>query len=462
MKDSMDKNKKYEMDMCSGPILSKMLMFALPLMLSSVLQLLFNAADVVVVGKFAGDNSLAAVGCTGSLVNLLVNLFVGLSVGANVMTARHFGAKQYDELSKTVHTAITVAAISGIILTFIGVIFADNILRLMSTPEPVLPLAALYLRIYFGGMIANMLYNFGSAILRAVGDTRRPMYFLTFAGVVNVVLNLIFVIVFKMDVAGVAIATVISQCISAFLVLRCLIREQGAVHLDVKKLGIDAAEFRNIVRIGLPAGLQGCVFSLSNVVIQSSINSFGETVVSGSAASANLEGFVYVAMNAFHHATLNFMSQNYGAGKFSRLRKVMICGLGCVTVAGLVLGNLEVFFGRSLLSLYTSSPEVIEAGIIRLTINNTLYCLCGMMDVMVGVLRGVGYSVMPMIVSLVGACGTRLLWIATIFRVESFHRIETVYIAYPISWFLTFAAHVVCYFIVRKKAIPAVDKTVVE
>ena len=458
----MNNNKKYEMDMCSGPILGKMLMFALPLMLSSVLQLLFNAADVVVVGKFAGDNSLAAVGSTGSLVNLLVNLFVGLSVGANVMAARHFGAKQHEELSKTVHTAITVAAVSGVILTFIGVIFADNILRLMSTPEPVLPLAALYLRIYFGGMIANMLYNFGSAILRAVGDTKRPMYFLTFAGVVNIVLNLIFVIVLKMDVAGVAIATVISQCISAFLVLRCLVREQGAIHLDVKKLGIDAAEFKNIVRIGLPAGLQGCVFSLSNVVIQSSINSFGETTVSGSAASANLEGFVYVAMNAFHHATLNFMSQNFGAGKYSRLKRVMICGLGCVIVAGLVLGNLEVLFGRRLLSLYTSSPEVIEAGIIRLTINNTLYCLCGMMDVMVGVLRGIGYSVMPMIVSLLGACGTRLIWIATIFRIESFHRIETVYIAYPISWFLTFAAHVVCYLIVRKKAIPSADKTVVE
>ena len=458
----MNNNKKYEMDMCSGPILGKMLMFALPLMLSSVLQLLFNAADVVVVGKFAGDNSLAAVGSTGSLVNLLVNLFVGLSVGANVMAARHFGAKQHEELSKTVHTAITVAAVSGVILTFIGVIFADNILRLMSTPEPVLPLAALYLRIYFGGMIANMLYNFGSAILRAVGDTKRPMYFLTFAGVVNIVLNLIFVIVLKMDVAGVAIATVISQCISAFLVLRCLVREQGAIHLDVKKLGIDAAEFKNIVRIGLPAGLQGCVFSLSNVVIQSSINSFGETTVSGSAASANLEGFVYVAMNAFHHATLNFMSQNFGAGKYSRLKRVMICGLGCVIVAGLVLGNLEVLFGRRLLSLYTSSPEVIEAGIIRLTINNTLYCLCGMMDVMVGVLRGIGYSVMPMIVSLLGACGTRLIWIATIFRIESFHRIETVYIAYPISWFLTFAAHVVCYLVVRKKAIPLADKTAVE
>ncbi len=450
--------KKYEMDMTSGPILSKMLMFALPLMLSSVLQLLFNAADVIVVGKFAGDNSLAAVGCTGSLVNLLINLFVGLSVGANVMTARHFGAKQYDELARTVHTAITVAAISGLILTAVGVIFADNILRLMSTPEPVLPLAALYLRIYFCGMVANMLYNFGSAVLRAVGDTKRPMYFLTIAGVVNVILNLIFVILLKMDVAGVAIATVISQCISAFLVLRCMVRDSGAVRLNLKQLGVDKKEFRNIVRIGLPAGLQGCVFSLSNVVIQSSINGFGETVVSGSSASANLEGFVYVAMNAFHHATQSFISQNFGAGRFSRLKKTMRSGLICVIVAGLILGNMEVYFGRTLLSMYTSSPEVIEAGLTRLRINNTLYCLCGMMDVMVGVMRGIGYSVMPMIVSLVGACGTRLLWIATVFQIDSLHRVETVYVAYPISWFLTFSAHMICFLAVRKKAIPGEDR----
>ncbi len=447
--------KKYEIDMCNGPILSKMLQFTLPLMLSSVLQLLFNAADVVVVGKFAGDNSLGAVGCTGSLVNLLVNLFVGLSVGANVMAARHYGAKQHEELSKTVHTAITVAGVSGMVLTVIGVVFADKILALMSTPKDILPLAALYMRIYFAGMIANMLYNFGSAILRAVGDTKRPMIYLTFAGVVNVLLNLLFVIVFKMDVAGVAIATIISQAISAILVLRCLMMEKGDIRLEVKKLGIDKKELKSIVKIGLPAGLQGCVFSLSNVVIQSSINGFDNpAIVSGSSASSNLEGFVYVAMNSFYHATLSFMSQNFGAGEYRRLRKVMLCGLACVTVAGLVLGNLEVFFGRQLLSIYTDSTDVIEAGLIRLTINNTLYCLCGLMDVMVGVMRGIGYSIMPMIVSLVGACATRLIWIATVFQIPEYHRIETVYIAYPISWFLTFTAHVICYLCVRRKVIP--------
>ena len=455
----MAKNKQYEIDMCNGPILGKMLQFALQLMLSSVLQLLFNAADVVVVGKFAGDNSLAAVGCTGSLVNLLVNLFVGLSVGANVMAARHYGARQEEELSKTVHTAILLAVIGGIILTFVGIIFTEGILRLMSTPDEVLPLAALYLRIYFGGMLANMIYNFGSAILRAVGDTRRPMYYLSIAGIINVILNLVLVIEFDLDVAGVAIATVISQCISAVLVVRCLIRDKGAIHLELKRLAIDRREFINIVRIGLPAGLQGCVFSLSNVVIQSSINSFGATTVSGSSASSNLEGFVYVAMNAFYQATLSFMSQNFGAGRFDRLRKVILCGLGCVIAAGLVLGNLEVCFGRRLLSIYTSSPEVIEAGMVRLRINNTLYCLCGMMDVMVGVLRGIGYSVMPMIVSLLGACGIRLLWIATVFQMESFHRVETVYLSYPISWFITFAAHVLCYLLVRRKAIPDTGST---
>lgn len=455
----MAKNK-YEIDMCNGPILGKMLQFALPLMLSSVLQLLFNAADVVVVGKFAGDNSLAAVGCTGSLVNLLVNLFVGLSVGANVMAARHYGARQEEELSQTVHTAITLALIGGVILTFVGVAFTEGILKLMSTPPEVLPLAALYLRIYFCGMLANMVYNFGSAILRAVGDTRRPMYYLSIAGVINVILNLVFVIVFSMDVAGVAIATVISQCVSAALVIRCLMRDKGAIRLDLKRLGIDRRELANIVRIGLPAGLQGCIFSLSNVVIQSSINSFGATTVSGSSASSNLEGFVYVAMNAFYQATLSFMSQNYGAGRFERLKRVIWCGLGCVTVAGLVLGNLEVAFGRQLLSVYSSSPEVIDAGMIRLRINNTLYCLCGLMDVMVGVMRGIGYSFMPMFVSLLGACGTRLIWIATVFRMEAYHRVETVYLSYPISWLLTFAAHVICFLIVRRKAIPLHDSEV--
>lgn len=445
------KNKNYEIDMCSGGVLKKMLLFAVPLMFSSVLQLLFNAADVVVVGKFAGDNSLAAVGCTGSLINLLINLFIGLSVGTNVMAARHYGAKQDEELSKTVHTSIIIAVFGGLLLTVVGVTFTEGILRLMSTPPEVLPLAALYLRIYFCGMLSNMLYNFGSAILRAVGDTRRPMYYLTAAGVVNVILNLIFVIVFSLDVAGVAIATVISQTISAVLVIRCLMKQTGAIRLDLKKLHADRKELRNIVRIGLPAGMQGCVFSLSNVVLQSSINTFGATVVSGSSASSNLEGFVYVSMNSFYQATLSFMSQNYGAGRYDRLKKVIVSGLLCVIVAGLLLGNLEVLFGRTLLSIYTDSDAVIEEGYKRVKYICTLYFACGMMDVMVGVLRGIGYSIMPMIVSLLGACGLRLLWIATVFRIEQFHLVETVYLSYPISWVITFVAHVVCYLVAARK-----------
>lgn len=445
---------KYEMNMCEGPILSKMLKFAIPLMLSSILQLLFNAADVVVVGKFAGDASLGAVGCTGSMVNLLTNLFVGLSVGANVMTARYYGAKREYELSESIHTSMLVAVIAGAILMAVGLIFSERILELMGTPEDILPKATLYLSIYFLGMIANMVYNFGSAILRAVGDTKRPMYYLAFAGVINVVLNLLLVIVFKLDVAGVAIATVISQCVSAILVVRCMVNDTGTVRLELKRLHINPRELKQIVQIGIPAGLQGCIFSLSNVVIQSAINSFGSIFVSGSSAASNLEGFVYMAMNAFHHTTLAFMSQNFGAGSYKRLKKVILCGIGCVTVTGIVLGNLEFVFGRYLLKIYTDSPEVIEAGMIRLTYICTLYFLCGLMDVMVGVMRGIGYSVMPMIVSLCGACGLRLLWIGTGFRLAEYHTPGWLFVSYPVSWAITFIVHVICFLVVKNKVVP--------
>ena len=440
--------------MCEGAILPKMLKFTVPLMLSSILQLMFNAADVVVVGRFAGDNSLAAVGCTGSLINLLINLFVGLSVGTNVMAARHYGAKQKSELHATIHTSITIAAIGGIILTLVGVFFTKGILELMGTPDAVLPLAALYLRIYFLGMVSNMLYNFGSAVLRAVGDTRRPMYYLFIAGVINVVLNLFFVIVLRMDVAGVALATIISQTVSAALVIKCLITSKTEIRLVLKDLGIDTKELKNIIRIGIPAGLQGCIFSLSNVVIQSSINSFGEITVSGSSACQNLEGFVYVAMNSFYQAALAFIGQNMGAGKYGRIRNIIICALLSVTVTGVALGQLELTFGRKLLGIYTTNPQVVEAGMARMRIIDSTYFLCGLMDVMVGVLRGIGYSVMPMIVSLIGACGTRLLWIATVFRIDQYHKVETVYVSYTFSWFLTFAVHFICFMAVRKRAVP--------
>lgn len=445
-------NKKtYEIDMTEGPILGKMLKFALPLMLSSVLQLLFNAADVIVVGRFAGENSLAAVGATGALINLLTNLFIGLSVGANVMVARHFGAKEKRELSDTVHTAMLLSIISGIVLTIVGEVFAGAILEMMQTPGDVLGLAALYLRTYFIGMPAMMVYNFGSAILRAVGDTKRPLYFLVIAGVVNVILNLIFVIVLKMDVAGVGIATAVSQTFSAVMIVICLIKENADYKLELRKLKIHMERLKGIMKVGIPAGLQGTIFSLSNVVIQSSVNTFGETVVAGNSAAANIEGFVYMAMNSFHHATLSFTSQNMGAGKIKRITRILFTGIACTVVTGVVLGLSAVIFDRQLLGIYSDSKAVIDAGTLRIEIICTTYALCGIMDVMVGGLRGLGYAIMPMIVSLLGACGIRLLWIATIFTIPQFHSIKTVYMSYPVSWAITVAAHVICYIIVRKK-----------
>ena len=443
--------KKYEIDMCNGPILKKMLLFALPLMLSSILQLLFNAADIVVVGRFAGDDSLAAVGSTSSLINLLTNLFIGLSVGANVLVAKYFGAKKEAELRETVHTAMTLSLIGGVVLTIIGVVGAPIILTWMQSPPEVFSLAVIYLRVYFVGMTATMVYNFGSSILRAIGDTKRPLYYLSVAGVVNVVLNLFFVIVFHWGVFGVGIATVISQVISAALVLRCLLREQGGIRLDIKKLGINRGKLLQIMQIGLPAGFQGMLFSLSNVVIQSSVNSFGATVVAGNSAASNIEGFVYVGMNAFYQAAISFMGQNVGAGKYNRVNKILLSAETCVIVIGFVLGMIVMIFAEPLLGLYTDSPEVVQAGTVRLGIICATYFLCGMMDVMVGALRGLGYSIAPMIVSLLGACVFRLLWIATVFQMDRFHTIETVYISYPISWTLTFLAHVVTFVIVRNR-----------
>jgi len=445
-----NRQKKYEIDMCNGPILKKMLVFALPLMLSSILQLLFNAADVVVVGRFAGDDSLAAVGSTSSLINLLTNLFIGLSVGSNVLVARYFGAKKQEELKETVHTAMTLSLIGGAILTVIGIVGAPVILTWMQSPPEVINLSIIYLRVYFAGITATMIFNFGSSILRAIGDTKRPLYYLSIAGVVNVVLNLVFVIVLHWGVFGVGIATVISQVISAFLVVRCLLREQGGIRLDFKCLGINKGKLLQIMQIGLPAGFQGMLFSLSNVVIQSSVNSFGATIVAGNSAAQNIEGFVYVGMNAFYQAAISFMGQNVGAGKYNRVNKILYSAQICVITIGLALSMLVLLFASPLLSLYTDSPVVVEAGTVRLGIICATYFLCGMMDVMVGALRGLGYSIAPMIVSLLGACAFRLLWIATVFQMERFHTIETVYTSYPISWTVTFLAHVVTFLIVRR------------
>lgn len=439
------RKQHYQIDMCQGPLAGKILLFALPLMASSILQLLFNAADVVVVGWFVGKEALAAVGSNTSLINLLINLFVGLSVGTNVVVARDLGAGRHEDVNRSIHTSITLSLLSGVFMLVFGVVMARQLLVWMSSPTDVIDLATVYLRIYFLGMPANLLYNFGAAILRAQGDTQRPLYFLTAAGVTNALLNLFFVIVCHLGVAGVALATIISQYMSAFLVLRCLMREEGALRLELKKLKVEWSVVRRILQVGLPAGFQGVLFALSNVVIQSSVNSFQETVVAGNAASANIESFVYAAMNAFYQANISFSSQNYGAGQYDRLRPILLWAQACVITTGVVLGGLAVLFGRQLLSIYTDSPDVIDVGLERLMIVCGTYAICGMMDVMVGSLRGLGYSIMPMIVSLLGACVLRLVWIATIFQLPQFHTPETIYWSYPFSWIITFLAHVGCY-----------------
>lgn len=448
---SKGETKKYSMDMCEGPILKKMLIFALPLMASSLLQLLFNAADIIVVGRFAGDTSLAAVGSTTSIVNLLVNLFIGCSIGANVLVARFYGAKRLQDLSETVHTAMAIGIVSGIGLTIVGMIGAPVILRLMKTPEEVLGLAVVYLRTYFLGMIAMMIYNFGAAILRAIGDTKRPLYYLMTAGIINVSFNLLFVIVFKWGVFGVGIATTISQIVSAILVFRCLMKEQEEIRVYPKKIKLHKDKLLNILQIGLPAGFQSTLFSISNVFIQSSVNSFGAVVMAGNSAAQNIEGFIYVSTNAFHQAAVSFTSQNYGAKKYDRINRIMFVAQGCTIIIGSLFSGAAVAMGPALLSLYTTSPDVVKAGMVRLMIIGLTYPLCGVMDTMVGSLRGMGYSVVPMIVSLLGACATRLVWLATVFQVDAFHTIETVYIIYPISWVFTALAHIITYIIVRNR-----------
>lgn len=447
--DKKTRKSLFEIDMCNGPILGKMLLFYFPLMASSMLQLIFNAADMIVVGRFAGPESLAAVGSTSALINLLTNLFIGLSVGANVMVARYYGAHQDDELSDMVHTAMTTALISGVLLMFIGWFFSSPILTAMGTTKETLPLAIKYIRIYFLGMPLMMLYNFGSAILRAIGDTIRPMLFLFVAGVVNFLLNLLFVIPLKMNVSGVALATIISQAISTFFVILCLMLAEGGYKLELKKLRITGSKLLRMLSIGLPSGFQGVLFSFSNVIIQASVNSFDTIAVAGNTAAQTIEGFVYMAMNAFHQTTLSFTGQNFGARKFDRILKILGYGLICVTVVGLVMGNGVNLFSDFFLRFYSDDPEVIAYGALRIQYICTIYFLCGTMEVVVGVLRGMGYSIMPMIVSLTGACLFRIVWIYSVFT--KMHKLEVLYISYPISWILTTAAHLVCFFIVFNK-----------
>ena len=442
--------RKYTINMCSGRIMPKMLLFAIPVMLTSILQLLFNAADIIVVGRFAGDNSLAAVGSNSSLIGLMTNLFVGISIGTNVLVSRYYGSKNDEGISKAVSTSILVAIFSGIFLTILGVVFARKILILMHTPAEVLGLATLYLVIYFFGMTPMMIYNFGAAVLRASGDTRRPLFYLSVAGVINVILNLFFVIYLHLDVAGVAIATVISQCVSAALVLRCLSRETGPMHLTLKGARIDIENLLKILRIGIPAGLQGVLFSFSNVVIQSSINTFGATVMAGSSASDNIETFVYFSMEAFYQATISFTSQNMGAGKVDRVYKVLKNGMICSVVTGIAFGLAVVLFSHQLLGIYTTSEAVKTVGIERLRIIILTYGLCGLMEVTGGVMRGIGYSVLPTVVTLLGVCVFRVIWVVGLLSIPAFHSVITVYVSYPVSWALTFGAHLACFLWVKK------------
>ena len=442
---------RYGIDMCNGPILKKMLLFSVPLALSSILQLLFNAADLVVVGRFAGDNAMAAVGANSSIINLLVTLFLGLSVGANVQAARERGAGLHEELKRTVHTAMTLSLVGGIILIFIGVFGAKKILTLMGSPDAIIDQAALYLRIYFLGMPASMVYNFGAALLRSVGDTRRPLVYLTIAGVVNVCLNMVLVIVFHMDVAGVGIATVASQVVSAVLVVRCMLKNESDIHLDLKQLRIHKDKMKNMLKVGLPAGLQGTLFSLSNVVIQSSVNSFGAVVVAGNAAALNVEGFLYCIEGSLQQATMSFTSQNLGAGKRERLPRILATAAGCMAVAAVLIVVFCSLFGETILGIYTQTPEVLEIANLRLGFMAKVYGLAGMMDILVGALRGMGQSVIPMIISLVGVCGFRLIWIATVFQIPAYHHILTIYTAYPVTWAITALLQFVCWLILMKQ-----------
>ncbi len=439
--------------MREGPILKSVIVYTVPIILTGLLQLLFNAADLIVVGWFSGSDSVAAVGATGALTNLIINLFIGLSVGAGVAVAQGLGAGNGKLTSEAVHTAVPVAVISGIFLTVIGVLFSRNFLELMGTPDgKLLRLASVYMQIYFAGMTFSMLYNFGSAILRAAGDTRSPLIFLTIAGVLNVILNVVFVAFFKLDVAGVALATSISQAVSAILVLLALMKRQDACRFEFKKMHIYKNSLLRMVKIGVPAGLQGSLFSISNVLIQSSVNSFGAAHMSGSAAASSIEGFCYVTMNSFHQTALNFCGQNYGAGDFKRVKRITWVCLMTVAVAGFVVGNLSYIFGRELLKIYiTDSPEAINYGMERLKFMVVPYFLCGIMDTTTGSMRGIGSSVIPMVITVVGVCVMRIVWIYTVFALPQYHTFSGLFISYPISWLLTFAALFISFTVVMRR-----------
>jgi len=444
--------KRLNNSMLSGPLLPNIILYTIPIILTSLLQLLFNAADLVIVGRFCGSVSVAAVGATGAITNLMVNFFVGLSIGAGVTVAHALGSREDTVVHNTVHTALPMALVSGVALTIIGICFSGTFLRWMGTPDTVLPLSSLYMKIYFAGITFTMVYNFSAAILRAAGDTKSPLIYLSFAGVINVVLNVIFVTLLHMNVAGVALATTISQGISAILVVRALMKRTDACRLEPKKMRFHKMQLSKMLRIGLPAGIQSSLFSISNVLIQSSINSFGDVLMSGNAAAGNIEGFIYASLNAFHQTAVNFMGQNAGARQYKRVSQTLWICLGSVAVVGIALGSLGYVFGPSLLSLYiTDSQEAIRYGMLRLSHICLTYFICGLMDVSTGALRGLGESFIPMVISVLGVCGIRIGWIYTIFQLPRFHTPQCLYISYPVSWAITFLFQMIAFFLVYRK-----------
>ena len=437
--------------MLEGPLFRNIILYTIPVMLTGVLQLLFNAADLVIVGRFCGSISVAAVGATGAITNLIVNLFIGLSVGAGVTVAHGLGGEDDEAVSRTVHTAVPTALIAGVILACIGIGVARPVLQWMETPINVLPLSAIYMQIYFAGMPVSMLYNFCASILRAAGDTKSPLVYLTLSGIINVLLNVVFVTMLHMNVAGVALATVLAQAVSAVLVLRTLMRRTDACQFRFSEMHIYRPQLMKMIRIGMPAGVQGSMFAISNVIIQSSINSFGDAVMSGNAAAGNIEGFLYVALNAFHQSAVNFIGQNVGAQRYDRVTKILGVCLGCVTVVGLAGGIGIYAAGETLLGIYiTDSVDAIAYGMTRLLYVAVPYFLLGLMDVSTGALRGLGASISPMIISILGVCGVRIAWIYTVFQIPQYHVPESLYVSYIVSWAVTLIAQLIAFRVIYK------------
>ena len=435
------------MDMSSGPLFSKILIFALPIMAMNILQLLFNTTNMVVVGRFSGSDALAAVGATGAIINLMINFFMGLSVGTSVIVAQDYGADQPDAVSRSVHTSMAISIIAGFIVMVLGLVLCEPLLVMMGTPGDILALSALYMKIYFIGVPASMVFNFGAAILRAVGDSRRPMYYLIVAGIVNVVLNLFLVIVLHMSVGGVAWSTVISQYLSMLLIVICLCRSDGAIRFIPRQMRIDGHKLAQIMRIGLPAGLQGLLFSISNVLIQSAINSFGSAMVAASSAASNIEGIVGTAMNAYYNAAITFTGQNMGAKKYERIDTIAKVCTVLIFATWIILGGATMLFAKPLLAIYTSNPEVINLGALRINVMMIAFFTCGMMNVYPGLTRGMGYSVLPMISTLVGACLLRIVWLSTFF---AWYPTEIMlFTCYPITWAIAGIGQVGSFFYAR-------------